>query len=173
MQVATWKSTQGATWRIRRMMNEGFQAEVIRNQTEGANATISMSVSTTRAEVWSWIDDRFKRNSDKYQDMILDVVEETLLDGLTMAATDLPDCNVENNFYRLQHSIMSNIFDEAGVRDALFQMATNILCSNKNIGGIATVMKVKFFQSDEVMDIMVNRMQIQADSVVSQAIWNA
>lgn len=133
----------------------------------------SKTASQTRAEIESWVDELYRLNSDTYQDKIMDAVEDTCLDALMMTTTKLEDGDSERELYHVLYLVSTNIHNDSRVRSLLSEMASSSLCSIENINKVAAIMTVKFFDSGAVLEIMVQRMQRQADQVVTQAIQNA
>lgn len=87
-----------------------------------------------------------------------------------MTAIKLTDeQTAESDIWSILYSISFAIRDDACIEYALSKMAATSIWKEENIDKVAVVMSKGFFNSDEVKSILVRRMELQAEKVVSQA----
>lgn len=73
----------------------------------------------------------------------------------------------ERDRYKIPHSLVADLLDDARIRHSLSKMASKSICKDNNINNMF-VMTERFFDSDVVMSFMVERMQRQDENFLSQ-----
>lgn len=96
-------------------------------------------------------------------------MDDTFSDALKMVETDFSDDQSgERDPYVILHSMMAYFLNVSRIEDSLSKIASTSICKDGNIDKLAAVMKNRLFDSDDVMAMMVQRMQHQFYKVVSQ-----
>lgn len=97
-------------------------------------------------------------------------LRNTFVDSMKMATLDLEDENIKTVIYKVIINVFKELIEEKCISEVITQSSSDAVCTSKNVDSSASKMATTVFDSPTVVFIMVERLQRQADQLVSQAV---